>query len=530
MSVNIIGSGLAGLSAARDLARNGIRSNLISVYPSERAQSVMAEGGINAAMNTMGDNDTCEEHYADTIKGGAFIGEEESVRNLTLNAPSIVEDLIKLGVPFNSEDGRLALRYFGGQKKRRTAFSKSSTGKIIMSAMIEAVRYYEAEGLVRRFPHHEFESLLIFENGCEGVIVRDLYSLKRLRFKGPVILATGGMNSLFPGLTTGTTANTGDVTAYLYSEGIPLSNLEFIQYHPTTAAIEGKRCLISEAARGEGGRLMVMRDGKPWYFMEEKYPELKNLMPRDITSREIVMNSSDGTAFLDMTGLAGDVWTTRLSDMKEEITTLLGTDPSKEYVKISPGIHYFMGGIYVDANHKTSVDGLYAAGECACRYHGGNRLGGNSMLGALYGGKVAAKSLSETSFGFGAGGSGSGDVSGDIEEGVDSCFEYTDFTAPSCVTSVLTKAVGIIRDGKQMEDALSKLDDIDDSSFTKKDRNRLLLSRAILISALGRKESRGAHFRSDYPLKDDVNFKAKSVIRYEGGSHSLVYEKTEETL
>ncbi|MBR1797039.1 MAG: FAD-binding protein [Clostridiales bacterium] len=516
-TVNVIGAGLAGLSASLELSRNNIHVNLVSAQPSERAQSVMAEGGINAAMNTMGDDDTTREHFDDTLKGGAFIGEKESIEGMTENAPLIVEELIKLGVPFNNENGKISLRYFGGQKKRRTAFSRSSTGKLIMSAMIDAVRQYEARGLVRRFPHHIFEGLDIRDNGCSAVLIRDNYSLKALRLEGPVILATGGMNSLFPGLTTGTTVNTGDVTSYLYSIGLPLSNLEFIQFHPTTAKIEGKRCLISEAARGEGGRLMILRDGKPWYFMEEKYPELGNLMPRDVTSREIVMNSEDGYAFIDMTGLPSDTWKNKLSDMREQMISLLGSDPVKDYIRISPGIHYFMGGIYVDKNHKTTVDGLYAAGECACRYHGGNRLGGNSMLGALYGGKVAASSIEGT---YSA-------ATGNRIEEIDIPYEYTDFVAPSCVTDPLVSAVGIIRDGQTMEASLRTLNETDPSSFTEADRRRLLLSRAILTSAIMRKESRGAHYRTDYPNKDDVNFKAKSVITYTDGRHELKYEGDE---
>ena len=173
-NVNVVGAGLAGLSAALELARAGIHVNLISAQPSERAQSVLAEGGMNASMNTMGDDDSPEDHYQDTLKGGAFIGEEDSIRGFTDTAPSIIEELIKLGVPFNNENGRLIQRYFGGQKKRRTAFSRSSTGKIVMSALIDAVRLYEAEGLVRRFPHHEFEKLITDDDGCAGVVVRVL--------------------------------------------------------------------------------------------------------------------------------------------------------------------------------------------------------------------------------------------------------------------------------------------------------------------------------------------------------------------
>lgn len=171
------------------------------------------------------------------------------------------------------------------------------------------------------------------------------------------------MHGLF-GDTTGSLFNTGTVTAELFRLGVPMANLEMIQYHPTTVPIGGKRMLISEAARGEGGRLFAMRDGKPWYFMEEKYPELGNLMPRDITAREIWTVRQQSEVFLDMTGLAPDVYEKKLSGLAEDCRVYLGEDIRKEPISVSPGIHYFMGGIRVDAQHRTGVQNLYAAGEC----------------------------------------------------------------------------------------------------------------------------------------------------------------------
>ena len=512
--VNIIGAGLAGLSAALELSRMGISSNLISSQPSERAQSVMAEGGINAAMDTMGESDSVQAHFEDTVKGGVYIGEEDSIRGLTQNAPAIVKELIALGVPFDNDNGRLIQRNFGGQKKKRTAYAQSSTGKLIMSALIDEIRKHEANGLVKRFSHHGFESVVTDDSSCCGVIIRDLFTLKAYELKGPVIVAAGGMNSLFPGLTTGSVANTGDVTAYLYSIGVKLSNLEFIQYHPTTAAIEGKRFLITEAARGEGGRLFVMEDGKQRFFMEEKYPELGNLMPRDITAREIA-SQKGGSCLLDMTHIDKSVWNNKLADLRGHVKHYLGVDPASEYIKVAPGIHYFMGGLYVDRYHKTSMDGLYAAGESACRYHGANRLGGNSMLGALYGGRTAASSASEKLL------SGPSD---DIRE-VGIPYEYTDFSVPQSVAEPLARACAITRNEETMTDALRELEELDPSAFTLKDRNRLLLSEAILTSAAGRRESRGAHYRTDYPERDDTNFACRSVIAYDNGHHCLEFDK-----
>ena len=402
--VNIIGAGLAGLSAAISLAENNIPTRLISVQPSERAQSVLAAGGINGALNTMGEDDSTENHMEDTLRAGVYIADPEAVRGMTKAAPGIITDMHRIGVPFNISDGKIVQRNFGGQKKKRTAYAKSSTGKMLMTALIDEARKYEINGLIERYPHHELSKILIkdTESGkrkCIGVTVTDTYNRTQHTLAGKTILTFGGMNGLFPGITTGTTANSGEAAAIAFSAGIRFSNLEMIQYHPTTIGIAGKRCLISEAARGEGGRLYVVREGKPWYYMEEKYPELGNLMPRDVVSREswfVLHDPACGDQiYLDMSHLTKEIWRDRLPDLREEVMHYLGIDPAKKPVPVDPAIHYFMGGIDVDIRHRTNIAGLYAAGECCSQYHGANRLGGNSTLGAIYGGRVAARNLAE---------------------------------------------------------------------------------------------------------------------------------------
>ena len=518
--INIVGACLAGLSAAIHLAKEGCPCRLISLQPSERAQSVMAEGGINAALDTMGEQDQPENHYQDTIRGGVFLADENAVRNLTYHAPETVKWLSSLGVPFNRIGRELELRNFGGQKKKRTAYARSSTGKILMTALIDEARKYEAAGLIRRYPHHRFTRLLLSqtennERHCVGLEIRDTHTGQTGQLYGAVILASGGMNSLFPGMTTGTTVNTGDVTAQVFSQGTALANLEFIQYHPTTAAIPGKRCLISEAARGEGGRLFVNRDGKPWYFMEEKYPELGNLMPRDVVSREMVLVVKDPACgdqvFLDMTHIDKSVWDRKLSDLREECIRLLATDPKKEYLPVSPGIHYFMGGIYVDENHASSIRGLYAAGECACQYHGANRLGGNSMLGALYGGKVAASAARQYAKTLDWQKAHWTEAAPDWKAAV-----HPDPAVDESIAEVLRQALGIFRTEEELIRALEQLTAIDQEGLTLIDRNRLLLARAMVMSAMNRKESRGAHTRQDYPDRDDQDFRKTSVVTYDG--------------
>lgn len=508
-AVNIIGAGLAGLSAALTLARMDIPCRLISPMPSERAQSVMAEGGINASLDTMGENDSPDEHFNDTMKGGVYLADPNAVWNLCSNAPETVGMLCSIGAALKIKDGKPILRNFGGQKKKRTAYAKSSTGKILMTALIDAVRKYEAEGIVKRYSHHRLYSINIACGNCRGIDVLDLHTKKLIRMNGSVILASGGMNSLFPGLITGSTVNTGDVSAMAFISGVEIANPEFIQYHPTTFPITGKRCLISEAARGEGGRLFVLRKGEPWYFMEEKYPELGNLMPRDVVSREIELVKADkdceSHVYLDMTGLDSLVWSDKLSDLREECIRFLGIDPANKPVEVSPGIHYYMGGISVDEKHRTNISQLYAAGECACQYHGANRLGGNSMLGAVFGGHTAANTAaSETDMN-----------NNDIKEL--SSFEseiMQPVGVPEEAARLLRDSLGIFRSGEVLEVAAERMQELIEGEKDALQKNRMILGRAVLLAALNRKESRGAHTRTDYPEKDDVNFRKTTIVTY----------------
>ena len=510
-AVNIIGAGLGGLSAAITLARGGAACRLVSLQASERAQSVLAEGGINAALDTMGEGDSPAEHARDTLKGGCYLESERAVRSLCEGAPDVVRELVRLGVPFQSEGGRLILRPFGGQKKRRTAYARSSTGKVIMTALIDEARKYESRGLIKRMPHHALTGIHVSGGALGGLTVKDLFTGRYARLEGETILCTGGLNGFFDGLTTGTTQNTGDAAALAFISGVEFSDLEFVQYHPTTVPITGKRMLISEAARGEGGRLFARRGGVPWYFMEEKYPELGNLMPRDVVSREMwrVMRdpTCDGRVWLDMTGLSDDIWRTRLSDMRAEIMAYLAIDPAREPVPVSPGIHFFMGGMRVDDRHQTSVRGLYAAGEAACRYHGANRLGGNSMLGAIFGGKTAAQALLEG----GACGGACAPEQADDERPVSPALDRA-------LTASLSEGLGIVRDETAMRRALGAVEALRDRpGLSGAEARRVYLAEAMLKSALWRRESRGAHCRSDCPDTLE-SYRRPSVARFRDGT------------
>lgn len=523
--INIIGAGLAGLSAARILAEMGIPVRLVSVQQSERAQSNLAEGGINAALNVMGENDTVGEHFQDTMAGGCKLADPNMVAGLTRSAPDLVRDLDGLGVPFHREKGKLIQRNFGGQKKKRTSYAKSSTGKVLMAAMIDQVRRYEAEGLVDRYCHHRFERLVLEEGVCQGAEITDIYSKKIVYFPGKVIMACGGMNGMFPGLTTGTTADTGTASARLFCQGVCFANLEFLQYHPTTVEISGKRLLVSEAARGEGGRLFYEKeDGSPCYFMEEKYGQRGNLMPRDVISREMALLGRQ--AYLDLRDLPKETWDHKLSDLREEIIHYLGIDPTIAAIPVSPGIHYFMGGIFVDEDHRTNIPGLYAAGECACAYHGANRLGGNSLLGAVYGGRKAAQCAGEEYLKQDHEDYNQQNLTEITEPDLKKEEELNikDLALEEKMARTLASAMGILREKSQLDDALEIISRLQKQAVSEETRARLLLARAMLLSALERKESRGAHTRLDYPETDE-DFRRTTRVACHGEAISIDFQE-----
>lgn len=508
--VNVVGAGLAGLSCAIRLAMAGVRSRLVSSQPSERAQSVLAEGGINGALDTMGEGDRTEYHFQDTMRAGCDIADAEAVRGLVEGAPDVLLWLDGLGVPFQRKGTVIQQRNFGGQKKKRTAYALSSTGKALMTALIDEARRHEAAGLITRYPHHDFVRLLRGSGSgraasrCVGVVVRDGITGERLSLMGPVVMATGGLNGLFFGRTTGTTANTADAAATLLSQGVAFSNLEMVQYHPTTLAIPGKRLLVSEAARGEGGRLFVLRGGERWYFMEERHPELGNLMPRDVVSREEYFVTHDpacgSQVFLDCTGLSREVWRRRLPDLRREVTYYTGLDPARDPIPVEPGIHYFMGGIHVDARHRTSVQGLYAAGECCSLYHGANRLGGNSTLGAIYGGMRAAESVAGELPAWGKEAAEAAPwQAADASAGA----PPADAAHDELLAATLYDALGVVRDARGLEAGLERLGQLLASADVPRERERILLGEAMLESALFRRESRGAQYRSDCPERSE---------------------------
>lgn len=431
-SVIVVGGGLAGLSAAMKLAEQGIHVKLISVTKVKRSHSVCAQGGINAAMNSKGEEDSPWIHAYDTIKGGDFLADQPPVVEMCLSAPGIIRLMERLGCPFNrTKEGNLDFRRFGGTLYHRTAFCGASTGQQLLYALDEQVRRYEDKGLVEKFERHEFIRLVFDQNGkaC-GCVLLDLFNMSLSAMHADaVVIATGGPGLIFR-KSTNSTFCTGAANARLYMQGMHYANGEFIQIHPTAIPGEDKLRLMSESIRGEGGRIWVYGDsskqitlpdseekiacgqtGKPWYFLEQMYPAFGNLVPRDIAAREILRVCELGLGidgkqqvYLDVTHLDAEKHK-KLASVLDIYHKFTGEDPKEVPMRVFPAVHYSMGGAWVDwpasddadrlnrYRHMTNIHGLFNVGESDYLYHGANRLGANSLLSCIYGGLVSAEEV-----------------------------------------------------------------------------------------------------------------------------------------
>ncbi|MBE6719701.1 MAG: FAD-binding protein [Ruminococcaceae bacterium] len=534
----VIGSGIAGMTCAIRLARSGVNVTVVSPFPSERSQSVMAAGGINGVLSDCEEGDSVQCHVDDTLKGGSYIAGKNAVTGLCKNAENIIEHLKEIGTVFSVDgDGQPMRRAFGGQSHRRTYYCGSATGKHIVSALVMELRRYEAAGLVERKLWSCFYSALIKDGVCYGVILFDETKGTLVQLTADaVVMAVGGQNAMF-GKTTGSTQCDGYAAGKLFTQGVELKNLEFIQYHPTTVETPQKRMLISEAVRGEGGRLFYVEDEKRVYFMEQKYGAGGNLMTRDVISREI--DSAGKEVFLDISFLGEKEIDKRLPEVRELCLKYIGLDIAKEPIPVAPSVHFFMGGIAVHMNHETNIKNLFAIGECASMYHGANRLGGNSLLSAQYSAIVAADEIAGREF------SGiAPDFSSELDEGNERLKKLksnTDSQFPSAyiremLADTMRDDLGISRDAESLEKGiksidyyLSVADSINyDSSVAMHELYSLgailHLARATLTCAKQRRESRGAHFRADYPQSDD-GFAYATIISYDDGKYNVCLDK-----
>src|SRR5579872_5630884 len=547
----VVGGGLAGLMATIRVAEHGVRAELFSIVPVKRSHSVCAQGGINAAKNLKGEGDSTWKHFDDTIYGGDFLANQPPVKAMCEAAPAIIDLLDRMGVPFNrTPEGLLDFRRFGGTLYHRTAFAGATTGQQLLYALDEQVRRYEADGKVKKYEGWEFLSAIIDSKGVSrGITALDLRSMELRAFPADaVILATGGIGAIF-GKSTNSVVCTGSAQSAVFQQGAFYANGEFIQVHPTSIPGEDKLRLMSESARGEGGRVWVPRkagdnrpfkqipDSERFYFLEEWYPKYGNLVPRDVATRAIhkvvyqLGLGIDGQpmVYLDLSHIDRQTLDRKLGGILEIYEKFVGVDPHVEPMKIFPGMHYTMGGLWVDNNQMTNIPGLFACGECEYQYHGANRLGANSLVSCIFGGFLAgpnavryARNLPSPSS------NGHFDAEKKKQEENNALLmnnqgDENPFRLWRELGELMTENCTVIRYNKNLQDTDAKLVELlhrfrrvnlSDRTqwantsvvFTRQLYNMLQLARVIAQGAALRDESRGAHYKPDFPERDDKNF------------------------
>ncbi|APJ12049.1 MULTISPECIES: succinate dehydrogenase flavoprotein subunit [Bacillus] len=551
-SIIVVGGGLAGLMATIKAAEAGTAVQLFSIVPVKRSHSVCAQGGINGAVNTKGEGDSPYEHFDDTVYGGDFLANQPPVKAMCEAAPSIIHLLDRMGVMFNrTPEGLLDFRRFGGTQHHRTAFAGATTGQQLLYALDEQVRRYEVAGLVTKYEGWEFlGAVLDDEEVCRGIVAQNLTTMEIESFRSDaVIMATGGPGIVF-GKSTNSMINTGSAASIVYQQGAHYANGEFIQIHPTAIPGDDKLRLMSESARGEGGRVWTYKDGKPWYFLEEKYPAYGNLVPRDIATREIfdvcveqkLGINGENMVYLDLSHKDPKELDIKLGGIIEIYEKFMGDDPRKLPMKIFPAVHYSMGGLWVDYDQMTNIKGLFAAGECDYSMHGGNRLGANSLLSAIYGGMVAGPNAVKYISGLEK---SAEDLSSALfDSAVKKEQEKWDNILSMDGTEnayVLHKELGewmtdnvtvvryndkLLKTDEKIEELMERYKKINindtaswsnqGAAFTRQLDNMLQLARVITIGAYNRNESRGAHYKPEFPERNDEEFLKTTMATFKG--------------
>jgi succinate dehydrogenase / fumarate reductase flavoprotein subunit len=568
----VVGGGLAGLSAVIKIAEAGGSVDLFSIVPVKRSHSVCAQGGINAAKNLKGEGDTTYKHFDDTIYGGDFLANQTPVKLMCEAAPAIIDLLDRMGVPFNrTPEGLLDFRRFGGTLYNRTAFAGATTGQQLLYALDEQVRRYESEGKVKKYEGWEFLSAVIDSKGiARGITALDLRTMELRSFAaGAVILATGGIGAIF-GKSTNSVVCTGSAQSAIYQQGVYYANGEFIQVHPTCIPGEDKLRLMSESARGEGGRVWVPRnpgDKRPgkeipeaerFYFLEEWYPKYGNLVPRDIATRaihKVVYENHLGIdgqpmVYLDLTHIDRATLDRKLGGILDIYEKFVGDDPHEVPMKIFPGMHYTMGGVWVDFNQMTNIPGIYAIGECDYQYHGANRLGANSLLSCIYAGFISGphaldytKNLSamEGDGGHAAELTRQAGINAKLlkNEGTENPFKLW-----RELGDTMTKHATVIRYNKGLKQADEKIVELLDRfkdvsladrsqwantsfAFARQLKNMLELARVIVQGAILRDESRGAHYKPDFPERDDERFLKTTKASFTDSGPHFEYDEVD---
>ena len=537
--VIVMGAGLAGMRAALAASKNGVKVAVITkVYP-VRSHSNAAQGGINAALTDRGDN--WEDHAFDTIKGSDYLADQDAVEVMAKEAGSEVINMEHMGAAFNRDDqGKLGVRAFGGQREARTFFVADFTGQALLHVLHEQV----LRSGVQVFEEWFVTTLIMQEERCVGVVAMDMRTGELHVMKAnAVIIASGGVGRVFEPSTNALIC-TGDGISLAYRAGAGIMDMEMVQYHPTTLKNNG--ALMSEAARGEGAYLLNAEGER---FMEKYAPNMMELASRDVVSRseQTEINEGrgiDGCVLLDARHLGEKLINERLSQIRQLGIDFAGKDLVTDPVPIRPGMHYIMGGIKTDVDGLTSIPGLYAAGETACvSVHGGNRLGANSLLDTLVFGRRSGQHASEW-------------VKNQSSALVDDSYLNTDREAIQNLLNrdtgemfgqirlnlgqTMNKHLAVYRDQKGMEQAKSDLAELKNrySSVIVQDKNKIFNTNLIftielgfmldcaettIIGALERKESRGAHTRTDMPDRDDKNWLKHIVVSQIDGKPKVDY-------
>jgi succinate dehydrogenase / fumarate reductase, flavoprotein subunit len=562
----VVGGGLAGLMATIKAAEAGVHVDLFSLVPVKRSHSVCAQGGINGAVNTKGEGDSPWEHFDDTVYGGDFLANQPPVKAMCDAAPGIIHLMDRMGVMFSrTPEGLLDFRRFGGTQYHRTAFAGATTGQQLLYALDEQVRRWETAGLVTKYEHWEFLGAVLDDDGvCRGVSAQDLRTMEVVTMRADaVILATGGPGIIF-GKTTNSVINTGTAASAVYQQGVNYANGEMIQIHPTAIPGDDKNRLMSESARGEGGRIWTYKDGKPWYFLEEKYPAYGNLVPRDIATREIFSVCVDqklgingeNMVYLDLSHKDPKELDVKLGGIIEIYEKFVGDDPRKLPMKIFPAVHYSMGGMWVDYNQMTNIPGLFACGECEYQYHGANRLGANSLLSAIFGGMVTGPKAVEYIKGLKK---SAEDISSTVFDRAknEQTAKYESILKLNGTENsyVLHKELGewmtnnmtVVRYNDRLQQTIDKIKElkqrykninINDTArwnnsgvaFTRQLWNMVELAEAMTLGALLRDESRGAHYKPEFPDRNDEDFLKTTIATYTPEGPKISYDEVDTSL
>jgi len=564
--VMVIGGGLAGLAATMRLAELGIAVDLMSLTPVKRSHSVCAQGGINSVNDQtrqLGDNEWL--HFDDTVYGGDFLQHQPPVKEMADWAPRIIDLMDRLGVTFNrTPEGFRDQRRFGGTLFKRTAFAGATTGQQLLYALDEQVRRWECEGMVTKYEFWDYLGPVLDDSGvCRGCVAQDLVTMEIRSFPADAVIVASGGCGLIYGRSTMSMVCTGSAASRSFQAGAKYGNPEFIQVHPTAIPGADKLRLMSESARGEGGRVWVPRqpqdprdprevpEAERYYFLEHRYPKYGNLVPRDIATREIFnVCTEEGLSvepdrlcvYLDLTHLSRDLLDKKLGGILEIYEKFQGVDPREVPMKIFPAVHYSMGGLWADyertaagglrigspTNQVTNLPGLYAIGECDYQYHGANRLGANSLLSCIFSGLIVAPGIEQWLK----------QLPGrPVAEQPASLYETAQHQHQQQHDALLsrgpggenpymlhqelglamTKAATVVRRNDSLRDALAKVSELAERAgqcslsdtgqwtnqnvvFTKALLDMFPVAKAILKGALARDECRGAHYKPDFSM------------------------------